>query len=299
MFARNENNSFPIPISDPEGTAVTVTVSGLPAGLSVLVVNGEMRIQGTPSGPNRGPIPVTVTLTDSNNQSTIYTVDMWIADHGVSPVREQLLLSEFNYQEGPNDDGEYLEIFNAGPDPIDITGFAGTKHNLDDGFTEDDVSPYIFPATDENGQPSILGPGDRAVLWMWDVAVPVTQPEALRYVANTAFPNDLFNNAGDDIWLWDADGRIVDYLAFGTGQPGASVVNPPSAVHDFWSGSDAHLVGATNQQSMARASGGAAVSDPNCWELSTTGDATCAEFVGVTVDTVAGNPTGSPGEPNT
>lgn len=300
VFASGQNDSFAVPVTDPEGTTVTATASGLPPGVGLQVSDGEMVFFGEPLVTS-GQYPVTITLTDADGEQTIYTIDMWVDEYGVSPLRGQLMLSEFMYH-GQASDGvydEYLELYNAGTEPIDLAGMQASKHSLLSGLAEDGVAAYTWPATDENGQPSILGPGERAVLWMWDSAVPATQPEELRYVANTAAPRDLFADAGDDIWLFDPDLRIIDYIAYDSNATGSRAIDPPSVVHEFWTGSDAHLGGALPGQSISRASGDATVSDPACWERTTTGDATCSDVVGTTLDEDPTARVASPGDANT
>jgi len=302
VFAVGDNNSFSIPIDDPEGTNVSVSTSGLPAGLSLQVPGGEMVIQGSPSGPSGGSTPVTFTLTDQDGLSTSYTVDLFIDQFGVSPYRGQLLITEVLYNDtnsGSRPD-EFVEFFNAGPDPIDMTNFRLALQNYKNSPTQNGVGAHIFDSFDENSQPSILMPGDRAVQWIWQDGIPAAQPEALRFLSNSfAWSGEIIRDPGDDLWLLDDDLRIIDYVAFNSASPNA-IVEAPAAAHGFWvGGTDSHLGGAAAGESISRASGGSDLSSPTCWERTTTGDATCSDVVGQTLDLDSTTRVASPGEPNT
>lgn len=279
------------------------SATGLPAGLLLdtsAIASGTIAIAGSPTGGASGPDQVTITLTDSFSNQTTYTIDVWVELYGVSPDRGNLLISEVLYQErGPGQFDEYVELYNAGPDPINLQGMSVAIHSRKTGGAEHGVGPYIFPQFDQSGSQSMLPSGAHAVLWMWQSAVPTSQFEVLRYVANNNQPVDIFIDAGDDLWLYDQDLRIVDYVAWNTGAPGSEIINPPAAVHGFWNGADSHLGSAMNGRSIARASIPSSMPGPTCWELTGSGDATCADAVGVTQDFDATSRVASPGQFNT
>jgi len=239
-------------------------------------------------------------VSDSAGQQTVYSIDVWVRKYGVSPNRNKLLISEVLYQErGPGGlFDEFVEIYNASDEDILLTGMSVAIHSRKDTNSEHGVGPYVFPSVDDGGQVSRLNANETAVLWLWNDAVPASQPESLRFIANTHTGSDILLDAGDDWWFLDQDLRIIDYVAYNNGAPGSEILNPPAAVHDFWVGSDTLLGNAAPGQSISRATGGAAISGPTCWELTGSGNASCADVLGVTHDVDPTSRVASPGEGN-
>jgi uncharacterized repeat protein (TIGR01451 family) len=122
---------------------------------------------------------------------------------------------------------------------------------------------FTFPAG------SSFNTGDYVVIWIGeDTEDPLKDaPHAAAqfYVEK----NCKLRNGGDDIWLFDADGKLVDYVAYGSG----SSVNdqsylPPGA----WDGNNAPD-GAAKGQSISLTPNGQDTNSGSDWELTASGDA--------------------------
>ena len=152
-----------------------------------------------------------------------------IVDSSVSPLAGQLTINEVLYaQTGSNSaagNDEFIELFNGSNNGIDLSGFQLIDGNLLVSVTDDPAaldgpsgsitgsqSPYVFPGG------TILQPGEYAVIWIGDRndAGGTQIPE--RFATGAAFQDWLgsspkLNNTGDDVWLYDADTRVIDYMA--------------------------------------------------------------------------------------
>ncbi|MBW4616277.1 MAG: hypothetical protein KME21_23985 [Desmonostoc vinosum HA7617-LM4] len=106
------------------------------------------------------------------------------------------------------------------------------------------------------------------------------------------------NNLGDDIWLYDNQDKIIDYVAYGS----ANEINtPPASVLNLWNNTyQASLVGASNGQSISLTPNGQDTNTSACWEASTSGNAStrCPNYLPTRdTDTITGRVT-SVGENN-
>ncbi|MEH2451149.1 DUF11 domain-containing protein [Nostoc sp.] len=79
------------------------------------------------------------------------------------------------------------------------------------------------------------------------------------------------NNSGDDIWLYDNQNKIIDYIAYGSG---SEVNTPPSSLLNLWDNTyQSSLVGVSAGQSISLTPNGQDTNTSACWEASTSGNA--------------------------
>ena len=120
-----------------------------------------------------------------------------------------------------------------------------------------------------------LAPGEYAVIWVGERTVS-------RNVSIAAFQAWLgksarLSNEGDDMWLYDAEGRIVDYLAYGANTADKQPINtPPPASLGLWDADpDAYtsLRNTAKGQSISLTPNGRDNNTSACWEPTTSGNA--------------------------
>jgi len=301
---------------------MTYSVSGLPAGLTWTAPpasGGEIVISGTYTGAERSGVssPLTVVAIDSLGLSTTSTVDLYVEQYGASPQRGQIIITEVLYQEtgAGSDFDEFAEIQNVSAVPIPVSGFQLAEFNVKTQSGEGPVGqPYTVPDTNPaTSEPYLLLPGQRLVLWVNTVAMPapppgdpVTDPLVPFYLSANGNPNpsDILDNVGDELWMLDADERVIAYVAWGTNEPGSQVGAAPPVPLEIWDASgtgDGQLLGAAPGVSISLASPkGSGNTDPNCWEFTGTATATCAQADPAgTLDSDPTSRVASPGQPNT
>ncbi|MFE4105654.1 lamin tail domain-containing protein [Almyronema epifaneia] len=203
-------------------------------------------------------------------------------NYQVSPLAGQVIINEVLYNEtgaSAVENDEFIELYNASGAAIDLSNWQLADGNLiandTDGIgsiTGNSANPaYIFPPG------TSLAAGEYAVIWIGDNTADHQAPEAAIQVW-LGSPSKL-NNAGDDVWLYDDQSRIVDYIAYGSG----SAVNqaPPAALNLWTETYQSDLVGAGDGQSISLTPNGQDDSTSACWELTTSGDANgrCAGFL--------------------
>ena len=216
---------------------------------------------------------------------------------------------------------EFIEITNLSGEAIDVTGlilqdFDPTVGVRDTetifGAVADTSFDWAFPAADDRGPTaihdgtSILGPGDTAVVFLGDpdrvgytanrvvggitisvnfnlAPFPHAPGEAREYVG-IAPPWPTFDNNGDDVWLLDANGDIVDFVAWDDGNGNSELSGVPAPYLEQWGAGDmSALVDVANGQSISLSTA-VAGDDASCWAQTTSpADATCADAV-LTID---------------
>ncbi|MEH2301230.1 MAG: lamin tail domain-containing protein [Nostoc sp.] len=185
----------------------------------------------------------------------------------VSPNVGKVIINEVLYNEtgtNTNTNDEFIELYNASSSAVDLSGFKLADGHLTandndgtNGFT------YTFPNS------TTLQPGKYAVIWIGD-------NNANHQATGAAFQAWLgqtpkLNNSGDDIWLYDNQDKIIDYIAYGSG---SEVNTPPSSVLNLWDNTyQSSLVGASAGQSISLTPNGQDTNASACWEATTSGNA--------------------------
>ena len=202
------------------------------------------------------------------------------SDNPVSSLTGKIVINEILFRQtagGRNGNDEFIELFNTWDSPVDISGWQLIDGNLLVGSTDGGGSitgsnlPFVFPAG------TILNPGEYAVIWVGaDTGTANKQapiPAARQFYLGQG---PKLRDRGDDMWLYDAQTRIVDYVAYGSNTNTNNAVNtPPDSALNLWSDS-------AQEDLRRRIDPGQSISlTPNgrdgntslCWEATTSEDA--------------------------
>lgn len=118
----------------------------------------------------------------------------------------QIVINEFVYDDGGTDDREFVELFNSGPNPVDISGWLITGRDP----SGNNGSVTVSAST-------ILNPGGFYVLGTTGVLN-----------VNQTFTAGLFENDNETIELRDATGATIDAVAYETNK-GVAFAAPVAA----------------------------------------------------------------------
>ncbi|WP_099070308.1 lamin tail domain-containing protein [Nostoc linckia] len=179
----------------------------------------------------------------------------------------KVIINEVLYNEtgtNSNTNDEFIELYNPSSSAVDLSGFkladghlTANDNDTTNGFT------YTFP----NG--TTLQPGQYVVIW-------IGNNNANHQATGAAFQAWLgqtpkLNNLGDDIWLYDNQNQIIDYIAYGS----ANEINtPPASALNLWDNTyQSSLIGVNTGQSISLTRNGLDTNISACWEASTSGNA--------------------------
>lgn len=199
-----------------------------------------------------------------------------------SPEAGNIVINEVLYAQASSSaetNDEFIELYNASNNPVNISNWKLADSNLlindtdnTGNITGDAANPaYIFPNN------TTLQPGEYAVIW-------IGNNTSDHQAADAAFQDWLgsaakLNNAGEDIWLYDEEFKIVDYIAYGSNN---AINTPPSAELNLWDDTyQGDLDGAATGQSISLTPNGEDGNTSACWEhtLSNDADGRCPEFL--------------------
>lgn len=189
-----------------------------------------------------------------------------------SPYAGKVVINEVLYRQtcgtSKADNDEFIELYFN--EDVDISGWTISDGNIVNG--DCDGGPpgcigsfsFTFPAG------SSFHAGDYVVVWVGSN----NDPNGIKNAANAAAQfyvgkSVKLNNDGDDIWLFDDNDRLVDYIAYGSGD----AINdqsylPPGA----WDGVNAPAT-CDKGQSLSLTPNGQDCDSGSCWEPTTSGDA--------------------------
>ena len=281
---------------DPDDDPLTWTARNLPDGLRITsdgVVHGELTDDVAP-----GEHTFDVTVSDGR-RSTTEAVQLLVARHRASPHRGHLFFSEVRYagttRHDDGDDsaqGEFVEIVNGGDVAIDVTAMV-LRDTLDAPVPGAIV--MAFDDEDTRGRASVLGPGERAVVWIGRSPRDAGSGDLL-FVEASHGRVDVLHHGGEDLWLFDRQGHLVDYVAWGSGH---HILATPPGPAFFDDGARDGLAAALPGQSISLAT---PVFAPHadCWEHTTSGTAGASGRCRGAAPTiaVAGRGLASPGRDN-
>ena len=217
----------------------------------------------------------------------------------------QITINEVLFNEsagGATDNDEFIELFNASATAVDLNGWQLIDGNLlifdetdGTGSITGSSNPFTFSCTGSQvcSGATILQPGEYAVIW-------IGQQNASKNAANATFQAWLgqstkLDDGGDDIWLYDSNTTLVDYVAYGASN---EINEPPLPV--IWDNTvQKTLESAGAGQSISLTENGLDGNDSNCWEptASTQASIRCANYL-PTVDSEAGTRITSLGNTN-
>ncbi|MEH2153920.1 lamin tail domain-containing protein [Nostoc sp.] len=212
----------------------------------------------------------------------------------VSPLAGQVIINEVLYKEtGTTTDtnDEFIELYNASTSPVDLSGVRLTDSNVIVGSSDAAGGfHYTFPSG------TTLQPGKYAVIW-------IGNNNANHQATGAAFQAWLgqtpkLNNSGDDVWLYDNQNKIVDYIAYGAG---SEVNTPPPTALNLWDNTyQSSLAGANSGQSISLTPNGKDTNVSACWEATTSGNSStrCTNYLPTRDTDTTGSRVTSVGESN-
>jgi uncharacterized repeat protein (TIGR01451 family) len=265
-------------------------------GLPVEGLKSDNIDQSTSSLPAGVSVPVGSILQIQNAASLDPTTAIVVKpqEYLLSAYQGKIVINEVLYAQSAGnsaaENDEFIELYNASADVIDLRGWqlidgniiglnnASNNGNDNTGSITGKTAPFIFgdPGFTTSGTTS-LKPGQYAVIWVGN-QTSTTQATGATFQAWLGQGVKL-NDEGDDVWLYDSQTQIVDYMAFGSVSAGAINTRPPIA--NLWDATyEAQLV-PTSASAKAQAKGQSLSLTPNgkdgntsaCWEPTTSGQA--------------------------
>ncbi len=281
--------------ADLPAQTLSYNITGLP-GWAAWADNGDgtATITGTPPPGSVGVNSVTVTVDDGSlNDSQTFTLDVTMA---ISPQYGDIVINEVLYNQRGGFTEEFVELYNASAGPIDLTGWNLASQNNQAGDPLD--VEFVIPAADELARPAILPAGGFAVFWIQTRGGAETAPlAALEFELGAGL---VVDNDGDEFFLFDSAGAVVDYMEYGDRlNPAADFgTAPPATIWDD-TYSDANQLAGGPGQSIGLTANGVDNDHSACWEATESGDAGGRpECAGAPV-TIDADPTGREATPGT
>lgn len=303
-FARGDTVYVEFDVSDMNaGDMLTVTGSP-PAGINIIQIGPTTwALSGTLAAGLDGSYSFDLTVTDDGSPplSASTTATIIVGPYALSPLAGKLVVTEVLYHQSDTSTqyDEFIEVRNIGGSAVNLAGLRIVDANLiEDGPDPEPLAASNLDATlgsvDMDDKTSSLQPGRRAVLWVRDPAQfgeNHLTPAQLHYDLQRSFlPLPALDNAGDDVWILDANGRLVAYVAWGNSGQG-QLGTPPRQQLGIWEPRNQGPLNDLNNlrvgESIALATDGANAFDSACWEENGRGTATasgCTVPVGVTRD---------------
>ena len=222
-------------------------------------------------GANAGQtVPGTNYIASSSAEENVHIT----SNDPVSPLAGKIAINEILFRQtsgGADGNDEFIELYNAWDSPVNIGGWKLIDGNLlvddtdDRGSITGSKSPFIFP------DGTVLNPGEYVVVWIGretsSKQAPI--PEDRQFYLNKG---PKLNNRADDIWLYDSQTRIVDYVAYGSNNSNNNAVNtPPDPSFNLWDASyqDDLRLRISAGQSISLSPNGRDGNNSACWEATT------------------------------
>ena len=189
--------------------------------------------------------------------------------YALSSLAGQVVINEvlFRQRTGDVDEfDEFIEIYNAGNSPVDLSGFRLMDGNLIMGILDGTGSitgsntPFTFP------QGTVLGPGEYLVAWVGASHTERQAPGA-QYQFYLEQNQPRLDDSGDDLWLYDPQLRLVDYVAWGSFSENYYPRNLWNATYQ------ASLANVQPGQSISLTPNGLDTNSSACWEPTTSNQA--------------------------
>jgi uncharacterized repeat protein (TIGR01451 family) len=284
-----------INVATPANTILSNQSSATGTELIATGVKTDNVDRTTTNLPTGITVPVDSVIQTQNNtidQTTATVLASTAREYVVSPDRDKIIINEVLYLQSDGSDAttndEFIELYNSSSTTVDLTGWklidgniiqpdieAGPTGTISGSSTIPFIFGNSFPSVVvTDGNPPVLGPGQYAVIW-------VGAKTANKQAAGATFQAWLgqsvrLSNVGDDVWLYDNQTRIVDYVAFGTGT--SISTRPPTTFlnNTFWNSNyEAHTATAKGQSISLTPNGQNPVTGhtSGCWEPTLSGAA--------------------------
>jgi fimbrial isopeptide formation D2 family protein len=281
--------SIPVTINatTPSGTVLSNQATANGDGL-LQALKSDNVDQTTTSLPSGATVPVDSVLQTQTAGSLDPTTAKVVTtrDYVPSPYQGKIVINEVLYNQSGADSAaandEFIELYNASSEAVDLTGWKLLDGNLiasdtdGTGSITGSASPFVFGSSTftTSGTP-ILQPGKYAIIWVGNQLLPLTSPS----ITNALGPDVAFqawlkqspslNNSGDDVWLYDSQTKIVDYMSFGTNN--AINTRPPTTLN-LWDIAPKSLTSGKGQ-SISLTPNGRDSNTSSCWEPTTSSQA--------------------------
>jgi fimbrial isopeptide formation D2 family protein len=299
------NTLLSSPITLQPGGAITVsipvTIKATTASGTVLsnqaTANGDGLLQilksdnvdqTTTSLPSGAAVPVDSVLQTQTAGSLDPTTAKVVTtrDYVLSPYQGKIVINEVLYNQSGADSAaandEFIELYNASSEAVDLTGWKLLDGNLIASSTDGtgsitgNTSPFIFGSSTftTSGTP-ILQPGKYAIIWVGNQSLPLTSPSITNAMGSDVVfqawlkQGPSLNNLGDDVWLYDSQTKIVDYMAYGAG----TAINTRSTLNLWNTTYESLLLTPDKGKSLSLTPNGQDSNTSACWEPTTSGQA--------------------------
>ncbi|MBD2492991.1 lamin tail domain-containing protein [Nostoc sp. FACHB-280] len=279
-------------IKASDNSVVTVTSTDASGNYTFTgVANGSYKIQVDTTNSN---IPVGFSLGTPNDLavtvsgSAITNQNFGFDVYKVSPQAGKIIINEVLYNEtGSNNSAstndEFIELYNASSSTVDLSGVKLADGNLIVNSVEATANSfnYTFPSG------TTLKPGEYAVIW-------IGSKNSNTQASDAAFQDWLgvstrLTNTGDDVWLYDSQNQIIDYVAYGSS--GAINTPPPSSLNLWDDTYQSSLDNASDGQSISLTANGNDTNTSACWEQSTSTNSSsrCSTYLPTRDTDIIGN----------
>jgi fimbrial isopeptide formation D2 family protein/uncharacterized repeat protein (TIGR01451 family) len=282
-----------IPVTVNPGTTAGTSLSNqaIASGDGVLGLLSDKVDQTTTALPPSVTIPADSVLQAQSPSSPAPTTATVVntRDYLLSPYQGKVIINEVLYNQSGADtelaNDEFIELYNASSEVVDLTGWKlidgnlietpANSPNLDgsSGSITGNTLPFIFgsPGSTTSGS-LVLQPGQYAVIWVGDPPGTSTSSTNAPGATFQAWlkQSPSLNNSGDDVWLYDSQTKIVDYMAFGSG---TAINTRPLASLNLWDKAYEPKLTTVKGQSLSLTPNGVDGNTSACWEPTTTGEA--------------------------
>ncbi|WP_019508839.1 lamin tail domain-containing protein [Pleurocapsa sp. PCC 7319] len=273
---------------DIDDTGITLTGGSLASGET----NCQIIVKVT---SNRDVASTTTYTNDSSNISNENNInaenlddDLIVNPFPVSPLAGNLIINEVLYAQtrnGASGNDEFIELFNASNGTINLSGLKLFDGNLlatgnpnadDENFAGSDKFYTFGNGITESGNLS-LEPGQYAVVWIGSQSNSVNNATGATFQAWLNVDPKL-NNNGDDVWLYDANTELIDYIAYGRNTSSSTAINArPDSEPGLWSQWDNTYEDKLDKRGSTSITGQSISLTPNgidgntsaCWEKTT------------------------------
>jgi uncharacterized repeat protein (TIGR01451 family) len=284
-----------IPVTIKTGTAnISLQNQSIATGTG-LPVQGILsdNVDSTTGSLPAGVIIPASSISQSQSTTSVDPTSVPVLSYIKSPNSGKVVINEVLYKQTDSTtagNDEFIELYNASSSSVDLSGWKLIDGNLiindldGNGSITGSNNPYTFP----NG--TKLASNAYAVIW-------IGTNNSNNQATGAAFQDWLgkdpkLNDSGEDLWLYDAQTQIVDYIAYGSNN---AINTPPPINLNLWTSTgviQSSLLGAKAGQSISLTSNGKDIDSGACWEKTTSGDANgrCPNYLPTRdIDTVTNN----------